>query len=160
MTTGAPLIETPHPRRSALIALLLAPLVELACADDTTVTPTGSDGTFTSQGSVDTTASLPMTTSGVDTTESASASGGSSADSTGSTSSASTGDTTDTEGTTGDMVSPGQTVRQLVSAGTRTSSRSYTLVHTLGQPSPLQSTHVSPGYTLHGGLVGANGSPP
>jgi hypothetical protein len=51
-------------------------------------------------------------------------------------------------------------MNQLVTAGTRSTSPGYTLVYTFGQPSQLQSTHTSPGYTLRGGLAGANGSPP
>jgi hypothetical protein len=58
------------------------------------------------------------------------------------------------------MTIPGQTVNQLVTAGERSSSTTYTLVYTFGQPSKLQSTHNSTNYRLQGGLVGANGSPP
>lgn len=140
------------------VVLLLAVLWGPACADDSPVTPTTSDADSTTSTGVDTQPPPLDTTSGVDTTETASASGssdsGTTSDSTGSTS------TGETEGTTGEPAVPGRTMSQLVSAGTRTASRSYTLVHTLGQPSPLQSTHVSPGHTLRGGLVGANGSPP
>jgi hypothetical protein len=132
-----------------------------ACADDIPAVPTTESETGTTTGS-DT---LPppdgttTTTTGVDTTETASTTEtvDSTATTTGSTGSTSTGET---EGTTGEPTLPGHTVSQLVSAGTRTASRSYTLVHTLGQPSPLQSTHESTSYRLQGGLVGANGSPP
>jgi hypothetical protein len=68
---------------------------------------------------------------------------------------------TDTDDTTGDPPArPGQSAGQLVSAGTRSSSASYTVVFTVGQPSKLQSTHDSASYRLQGGLIGANGSPP
>lgn len=148
-----------HPRRGApALALLLAVLSgAAACADDSvTPTPIGeTESTSSSSGlpPLDTTS-----TPGLDTTESASGGGSSSAgglDSTGSS-----GSTGETEGTTGEPAVPGRTASQLVSSGTRTASRSYTLVHTLGQPSPLQSTHQSTSYRLQGGLVGANGSPP
>lgn len=68
----------------------------------------------------------------------------------------------ETEGATtgGPAALPGQTVSQLVSAGDRSTSQSYQLVFTVGQPSQLQSTHESASYRLRGGLVGANGSPP
>lgn len=124
-------------------------LAMAACGDDA-VTPPPAD-TETSTSDVTTTGSPPAetTTSGADTTESASASATGTSTTTGETGS-----------TTGEEALPGRTMSQLVSSGTRTSSRSYTLVHTLGQPSPLQSTHVSRGYTLQGGLTGANGSPP
>lgn len=81
-----------------------------------------------------------------------------------STSGGSTGDDDDageTEtSTTGEPATPGQPTSQLVSAGARATSESYTVVFTLGQPSALQSTHASPSYRLQGGLMGANGSPP
>lgn len=78
------------------------------------------------------------------------------------TSTTTTGDTSTTgdDTTTGGEAIPGQTVSQLVSAGERTSSRAYTLVYTLGQPSSLQSIHQSNNYSIHGGLIGANGTPP
>lgn len=147
-------MRTPRQWRST--TLLLAVLWGPACGDDTTVTPTTSDAETTSTGT-DTLTPAGTSTSGADTTETASA---------GTTGTSSTGDSTgsstsgETESTTGEPAVSGRTMSQLVSAGTRTSSRSYTLVHTLGQPSPLQSTHTSTGYTLRGGLVGANGSPP
>lgn len=146
------------PRRER-VALLLAVLLGMAaCNDDDAVTPPQDTDTSTSATVTDTLAST-TTTSGADTTASASA-GGTGTTSTGSSSGATGSSSTGETGTTGEPLLPGQTVSQLVSAGTRTSSRSYTLVHTLGQPSALQSTHVSPGYRLQGGLVGANGSPP
>ena len=130
-----------------------------ACGDDNAVTPTTSD---TETGTTTTTGEPPpgtsTSTSGLDTTESASGGGTSSSGSP--DSSSSSGSTGDTDSTTGEPAVPGRTMSQLVNAGTRTSSRSYTLVHTLGQPSPLQSTHQSASYRLQGGLVGANGSPP
>jgi hypothetical protein len=68
--------------------------------------------------------------------------------------------TTSDDTTTGGEVFAGQSISQLVSSGERTSSRAYTLVYTLGQPSALQSTHQTNNYSIHGGLIGANGSPP
>lgn len=142
-------------------ALLLAVLLGTAgCADDTPVIPPQDTetGGGTSSSGTDGEPPTGSSTAVVDSTDTASGTGGSSsssgADSTGSSS------TGETEGTTGEPVIAGRTMSQLVTAGTRTSSRSYTLVHTLGQPSPLQSTHASPSYRLQGGLVGANGSPP
>lgn len=125
-----------------------------ACADDTPATTIDFGGPTTSGGSA--TGSSSSGTAGVDTTESA---GGSiSGTGSSSTTSDSTSDTDAT--TTGGQALPGQTMSQLVTAGTRASSRSYQLVYTVGQPSQLQSTHVSDSYRLQGGLVGANGSPP
>lgn len=85
---------------------------------------------------------------------------GSSADDTGgSTTGTDTGDGTDT-GTTGDPPADAQTQSQLVSSGRQMESSSYRMVYTMGQPSQLQPFHSSANYQLHGGLVGANGSPP
>lgn len=148
------------PRRER-IALLLAVLLGMAaCNDDDAVTPPQDTDTSTSATATDTLASTGTTTSGADTTASAGGTGTTSTGSGSSSGSSGSSSTGETDGTTGEPLLPGQTMSQLVSAGTRTASRSYTLVHTLGQPSALQSTHVSPGYRLQGGLVGANGSPP
>lgn len=142
--------------------ILLAMVLGLAaCNNDDAVTPPSQDTETGAATSTGITTSAGTTTSGVDTTETASAGGTgttSSGSDSGSSGSSSTGESS--ESTTGEPVVPGRTVSQLVSAGTRTSSPSYTLVHTLGQPSSLQSTHVSTSYRLQGGLVGANGSPP
>lgn len=131
-----------------------------ACADDGTVTPPQDTETGASSTGTDTLPPAGTTTSGADTTETAS--GGATGTTSTSSDSGSSGSSTtgETDGTTGEPAAPGRTMSQLVSAGTRTASRNYTLVHTLGQPSSLQSTHESTSYRLQGGLVGANGSPP
>ncbi|MCX4246714.1 hypothetical protein [Paraliomyxa miuraensis] len=133
-------------------ALASAPFLLTACPGDDVVVGSGT----MSGGSTSTTTTgedtLPSDTTGpmtgvVDTTGTSS-----------------TGlDTTATEGdtSTGEPpLLPGQTQSQLVSSGRVMSSRGYSMVYTLGQPTALQSTHVSSNYTLQGGLVGANGSPP
>jgi hypothetical protein len=132
-----------------------------ACADDIPAVPRTESETGTSTGGDTLPPPDGTTTSGTtesaSTTEVADSTATGSSGSSGSSGSTSTGET---ESTTSEPALPGHTVSQLVSAGTRTASRSYTLVHTLGQPSPLQSTHESTSYRLQGGLVGANGSPP
>jgi hypothetical protein len=155
-------------RRSHGWPVLLSLVVAMGagCGDDTAVTSEGPMGT-TSTG----TDSSPITFS-MDSTGSTTvvaddtASGGTT--STGSTdSTSSTGptvdDTTTTSDdttTTGGEVAPGQTLNQLVTAGERSTSPNFTLVYTFGQPSSLQSTHQSTNYSIQGGLIGANGSPP
>ena len=131
-----------------------------ACADDIPEVPPDTEtGTSTTAGTTLPPIGTSTSTSGVDTTETASTTVD--VDSTSSSSSSGSSSSGETESTTEEPpVQTGQTVHQIVSAGTRTASRSYTLVHTLGQPSPLQSTHQSTSYRLQGGLVGANGSPP
>jgi hypothetical protein len=136
------------PRRWSSAALALAVIsMGSACADDAPATTIDfGDGTATA-GS-DPTTSL----TGVDSTEDGPGTG---------TGTATAGETETTSATTGGMeVAPGQTASQLVTAGDRSTSRSYVLVFTVGQPSQLQSTHESASYRLRGGLVGANGSPP
>lgn len=123
-----------------------------ACADDTPATTID----FGDGGS--TTAGVDLTTSptGVDSTATegiASASG-----TAGSTTAGETEGETTTTG--GPAALPGRSVGQIVSAGNRSTSQSYQLSFTVGQPSQLQSTHESASYRLRGGLVGANGSPP
>jgi hypothetical protein len=49
---------------------------------------------------------------------------------------------------------------ETVSAGEVSSSPSYRMVYTLGQPTQNQGKTTSPGYRMQGGLVGANGSLP
>lgn len=119
-----------------------------ACADDTPATTINfGDGTST-------TASEPTTS--FTTADSTATEGVGTGSGTGST-----GETEETTtATTGEEVAPGQSASQLVTAGDRSTSRSYVLVFTVGQPSKLQSTHESASYRLRGGLVGANGSPP
>jgi len=138
------------PRRWRSTALVLAVIsTGSACADDTPATTIDfGDGTSTA-GGLDPTTSL----TGIDSTETEP--GTSSVTGT-------TGETgTETSTTTGDVERlPGQTVSQLVTAGERSTSQTYVLVFTVGQPSQLQSTHESASYRLRGGLVGANGSPP
>jgi len=160
---GVPVIQpstTIKPRGAPrlLLALLLG---MAACADDIPSVPETETGTTTT--GTDTLPPVSTSTSGVDTTETASTTQGTDSTSSTSTStldSTSSSSSGETESTTEPPPQSGHTVSQLVSAGTRTASRNYTLVHTLGQPSPLQSTHESTSYRLQGGLVGANGSPP
>jgi hypothetical protein len=131
----------------AVLALAVISMIS-ACADDTPATTIdfgeggsttlGPDPT-TSLGGVDSTAAEPGSGTGTSTA----------------------GETEDTTATSGGVeVLPGQTASQLVSAGGRSTSRSYVLLYSVGQPSQLQSTHESASYRLRGGLVGANGSPP
>lgn len=49
---------------------------------------------------------------------------------------------------------------ELVSAGQVASSPGYTVVLSVGQPSPAQDVMTSPGYRFEGGLIGVNGSLP
>lgn len=55
---------------------------------------------------------------------------------------------------------PGIGAAGLVSAGGRASSANYSVVFTMGQSSIAAGTHQSNSYTLQGGIVGANASPP
>ena len=138
-------------RHGPTVLLSLVVAMAAGCADDNAVAttePGDTTGTETS----------PITFSMSDTTEATTEV----ADDTGTgTSTTTTGDTTTGDDTTtGGETIPGQTMSQLVSAGERTSSRAYTLVYTLGQPSSLQSIHQSNNYSIQGGLIGANGTPP
>jgi hypothetical protein len=151
----------PKSRRGASALLLAVLLGAAACSDDIPVIPPQDTETGgTSSSGTDTNPPVGSSTAVVDSTDTASGSGDSGASSSSGADSTGSSSTGETEGTTGEPVIAGRTMSQLVNAGTRTSSRNYTLVHTLGQPSPLQSTHASPSYRLQGGLVGANGSPP
>jgi len=106
---------------------------------------------------------------GTGTAESGTAEGTASADTTidpdsssddSSTDDSSTDDSS-TDGTTGDPPNAGgRSQSQLVNVGGRMSSPGFDMIHTLGQPSQLQSSHSSTHYRLQGGLVGANGNPP
>lgn len=146
-------------RRGASALLLAVLLGTAACADDIPAVPQETE-TGTTTGTDTLPPVTSTSTSGADTTETASG-GATGTTSTGSSSdSGSSGSSSGGDSTTGEPAVPGRTMSQLVSAGTRTASRNYTLVHTLGQPSSLQSTHQSTSYRLQGGLVGANGSPP
>lgn len=49
---------------------------------------------------------------------------------------------------------------ELVGAGTKASSPSFTAVYTLGQPTLNQATGTSPSYRVQGGVVGATGTLP
>jgi hypothetical protein len=142
-----------------LLSLVVA--MGTGCADDIPQTP-DTRGDSTTTGDTDTTP-ITLTT---DTTGSTTvvaddtATGGTSTTGPGDTSTTTTGDTdTETDTDTGPPAT-GQSMNQLVTAGERSSSANYTLVYTFGQPSSLQSTHQSTNYTIHGGLIGANGSPP
>ena len=142
-----------------LLSLVVA--MGTGCADDIPVAPGGDsttgDTTETPPITITTTLDTGNTTEVADDT----ASGGtSSTSSTGPTVDDTTTTGEDTSSTTGEEVIPGQTMNQLVSAGERSSSPNYTLVYTFGQPSSLQSTHQSTSFTIHGGLIGANGSRP
>lgn len=139
------------PRRWSGAALALAVLsMSPACADDTPATTIDfGDGGSTTAGSDPTTSFT-----GADSTATE---GPGSATGTGT---ATAGETEGTTTTGGPQALPGRTVSQLVSSGDRSTSQSYQLSFTVGQPSQLQSTHESASYRLRGGLVGANGSPP
>ncbi|MCX4239509.1 hypothetical protein [Paraliomyxa miuraensis] len=138
-----------HSARRSGWALLLVTTLGFSCGDDSSVV--ASSGSDSSTTSTDTQGSTGTSTTGVDTTEGVDVTG---------VSSSSGSDSSSSDDTTGGDAITGRTVNQLVSSGTRASSRKYTVVHTLGQPSSLQSTHVSTHYRVQGGLVGANGSPP
>jgi hypothetical protein len=140
-----------------LLSLVVA--MGTGCADDIPETPNTS-GDSTTTGGTDTTPVTFTTTDTSSTTVVAddTATGGTSTTGPGDTSTT-TGDT-DTDTDTGPLPATGQTLNQLVTAGERSSSPNYTLVYTFGQPSSLQSTHQSANYTIQGGLIGANGSPP
>jgi hypothetical protein len=127
-----------------LLSLVVA--MGTGCADDNAVTTEGPMGTSTGADTTDTT---PPGTTGSTTAV---------ADETGT--GTSTGDPTTTGDTTGGDAVAGQSMSQLVSAGERASNGNFTLVYTFGQPTSLQSTHQSANFRLHGGLSGANGSPP
>lgn len=60
----------------------------------------------------------------------------------------------------GGAVPGGGLATETVSAGEVSSSPSYRMVYTLGQPTQNQGKTTSPGYRMQGGLVGANGSLP
>ena len=100
------------------------------------------DGTVGSDTIATTTPTTGDTTQGVDTT--------------GTT----TSDTDTTTDTTGGSEVTGHSVSQTVNAGHLVTSPNFRLVYTLGQPTQNQGTTISPNFRLHGGLVGANGSPP
>lgn len=136
------------PTRWSGTALALAVIsMGSACADDTPATTINfGDGTST-------TVSEP--TSSITVADDTATEGPGSGSGSGTA-----GETETTAATTGEVVEPGRSASQLVSAGDRSTSRSYVLVFTVGQPSQLQSTHESASYRLRGGLVGANGSPP
>lgn len=129
----------------AVLALVMSTMS--ACADDTPSTTINfGDGTSAGTDAMMTSS----TTVGADTTATTEP---------GTSSATSSGGETDTT-TGGPMALPGQSMGQLVSAGDRSTSASYVLSFTVGQPSQLQGTHQSESYVLQGGLVGANGSPP
>src|SRR5690606_36874249 len=127
-----------QPRRCGGAAIGLVLLVlGTACADDTTVTTGPGMDTESSTGGTDTVPSTATLVTSLDTTDSAGTAEGTSSDGdatdsldSSGTSTSTTGETeTETDGTTGDEVIPGQTVGQLVTAGTRSTSTSYTLVY-------------------------------
>ena len=60
----------------------------------------------------------------------------------------------------GGAVPGGGPATETVSAGEVSSSPSYRMVYTFGQPTQNQGKTTSPGYRMQGGLVGANGSLP
>jgi hypothetical protein len=151
--------------------LFAAAFVASGCGDDSaSATASGSASDTTTGGDIET-SGVTLTTSvsvgETGRTESSATEDGSTGDSVTDTDTTTGLDTdgmtdSDTEDTTGEppTASPGQSASQLVSAGTRSSSASYSVVFTVGQPSKLQSTHDSASYRLQGGLIGANGSPP
>jgi hypothetical protein len=60
----------------------------------------------------------------------------------------------------GGAPSGGMQATETVSAGRVSSSPSYTMVYTFGQPTQNQGRTSSPSYRMQGGLVGANGDVP
>jgi hypothetical protein len=155
-----------HTRRSrhgwpVLLSLVVA--MGAGCGDDTAVTSEGPMGT-SSTGTDTSPLTFSMESTGsttivADDTASGGTSSTGSTDSTGPTVD-DTATTSDDTTTTGGEAAPGQSMNQLVTAGERSTSPNYTLVYTFGQPSSLQSTHQSTNYSIQGGLIGANGSPP
>lgn len=151
--------QTRRTRHGWPVLLSLVVAMGAGCGDDTTVTTDGpTDGTSTGPDTVSITFSMDTTESSTTVVADDTADGTSSTGSTGPDDTTTTGE--DDTTTTGGEVLPSRSMNQLVSAGERTSSRNYTLVYTFGQPSTLQSTHQSPNYSIQGGLIGANGSPP
>jgi hypothetical protein len=149
--------------------LLWAASSMVACGQEDSARATSSGGEFDTTTTDGTTAeSVTLTTSiSVGDTGTETRAGTSSSDSTSTfdTTMGETDDAGETELETDDTgepepAAPGQPASQLVSSGTQMSSPSYTMVYTLGQPTALQSTHSSPSYSVRGGLIGANGSPP
>lgn len=63
-------------------------------------------------------------------------------------------------GGSGGAAPGGPPATETVSAGEVSSSSSYRMVYTLGQPTQNQGKTTSPGYRIQGGLAGANGSLP
>lgn len=118
----------------------------------TTTEPATDSGMTDGTDSATTVPTTSGTTVGVDTDTGTSTSTGDS--STGDT----TGDTT--TDTTGGSEVVGRSVSQTVNSGHVVASDNFRMVFTLGQPTANQSTTTSPNFKLHGGLVGANGSPP
>lgn len=55
---------------------------------------------------------------------------------------------------------PGIGAAGFAAAGGQASSPNYSVIFSMGQSSTHTSSHASPSYSLRGGLVGANGSPP
>lgn len=144
--------------------MLVVLVAASACGEDSAVA-TSSAGIDTLETGTDTEGAVTLTTSvsasdsGTDTRE---PTDGTASDSTSlDTTVGDTGDTGDTDDTTdGEPAMPGRSMSQMVSAGERAMSESYTTVFTVGQPTKLQSTHTSANYRMQGGLIGANGSPP
>jgi hypothetical protein len=162
------LLEHTRRRKHGWPVLLSLVVAMGGCADDIPATPdTRGDSTTGDTDPSPITFSMSEST-GSNTTEVADDTGSGGTSSTSSTgptvddTTTTSDDTTTTsdDTTTGGEALPGQTMNQLVSAGERSSSPNYTLVYTFGQPSSLQSTHQSTSYTIHGGLIGANGSRP
>lgn len=138
--------------------LVVVPLVGSGCADDVVPGTSGRDMTSTSTGADSTLTNLVTGLVDEGTAEGVGGTSGGTTEGT-TTSLDTSGDgSTDTTGEPPGL--PSQTQTQLVSSGQQMSSPNHTMVYTIGQPSQLQSTHVSPNYLMQGGLIGANGSPP
>lgn len=156
---GGTLLEHTSRRAHGWPVLLSLVVAIGACGDDNAVTSDSRGDTSTGTETSSVTFSMSDTTEASTTAVADSTATGTGTSSTG-PADTSTSTTGDTDTTTGGAAIPGQTMNQLVTAGERTSSTNYTLVYTFGQPSSTQSTHQSTNYTIHGGLIGANGSPP
>jgi hypothetical protein len=163
-------LQEPKLRMSRVFAIAVVAALHAACGDDSAAATASASGTESTTGDTETSGvTLTTSVSADDTgrTESSATMDDSTDDTvtdTDTTTGPDTDDATATDGLdeTGDppVARPGQTHTQLVSAGTQSSSSSYSVVFTIGQPSKLQSTHDSTNYRLQGGLIGANGSPP
>ncbi len=144
-----------RPRTWTTRLAIAALLGTLGCAgDDAQVTTFATGSIGSSVGTTDTSSSTAATAdSSTSVDESTGSTSAGTVDSSGTT-------TSETDSTTGAPMDPGHSAGQLVGAGQRMSTSSFTLELTLGQPSQLQTRHSSASYRMQGGLIGANGTQP